>query len=534
MSRDTGPESGVCCDPVRAASGTRACRCGGLRGARSGSPRPASVQQRRPRNATGGPASHGSRPEASIARGSARRRQLGEVDLLGVSTSVAVSAARSRRPGSARSAAAAGGARPRRRRSPCRTSGAAASAARRPTNSGPRTRAGTARSGRRPGPRAGRPPLNAPAEAPWTSSKRRQAELLDRRRHPGRDDAAHPAALDHQRDRRPSVRAPGLEPWSRRRRSARSTGWCAGPRSSRRRRGEGIGGELEDRESHRRQGTVTRRGSVTRPGAARSTSLMSAGSGWGWRRSAGRLHQRRPRRRPGRRAPPWRRCGRRAHAVLDAAYAAGRALLRRRPLLRPGRGVPRARGLPSGASARAAVSVGSKWGYTYTAGWRLDADVNEVKDLTRRRRCAARRQETRALSATRSALYQIHSATVDSGVLEDRCGARRAGAAARRGGLVHRAVADGPRAGRDVSGRWSRRLRRVQATWNLLEPSAGPALAAAHEAGLGVIIKEAVANGRLTDRGDAPRCRGRGRALASPRTRWRWRACWRSPGSTSC
>jgi aryl-alcohol dehydrogenase-like predicted oxidoreductase len=41
----------------------------------------------------------------------------------------------------------------------------------------------------------------------------------------------------------------------------------------------------------------------------------------------------------------------------------------------------------------------------------------------------------------------------------------------------------------------------VQATWNLLEPSAGPALAEAHAAGLRVVIKEAVANGRLTDRG---------------------------------
>src|SRR5687767_873026 len=26
------------------------------------------------------------------------------------------------------------------------------------------------------------------------------------------------------------------------------------------------------------------------------------------------------------------------------------------------------------------VVVGSKWGYTYTAGWRVDADVHEVKD----------------------------------------------------------------------------------------------------------------------------------------------------------
>jgi aryl-alcohol dehydrogenase-like predicted oxidoreductase len=40
----------------------------------------------------------------------------------------------------------------------------------------------------------------------------------------------------------------------------------------------------------------------------------------------------------------------------------------------------------------------------------------------------------------------------------------------------------------------------VQATWNLLEPSAGPALAEANAAGWGVIVKEGVANGRLTDR----------------------------------
>jgi aryl-alcohol dehydrogenase-like predicted oxidoreductase len=44
----------------------------------------------------------------------------------------------------------------------------------------------------------------------------------------------------------------------------------------------------------------------------------------------------------------------------------------------------------------------------------------------------------------------------------------------------------------------------VESTWNLLDRSAGPALAAAHKEGLGVIIKEAVANGRLTDRGDVP------------------------------
>ena len=44
----------------------------------------------------------------------------------------------------------------------------------------------------------------------------------------------------------------------------------------------------------------------------------------------------------------------------------------------------------------------------------------------------------------------------------------------------------------------------MQATWNLLEPSAGEALAEAHARGWGVIIKEGLANGRLTDRNPAP------------------------------
>jgi aryl-alcohol dehydrogenase-like predicted oxidoreductase len=42
----------------------------------------------------------------------------------------------------------------------------------------------------------------------------------------------------------------------------------------------------------------------------------------------------------------------------------------------------------------------------------------------------------------------------------------------------------------------------VQATWNLLERSVGPALAEARARGLEVIVKEPLANGRLTRRGD--------------------------------
>ena len=41
----------------------------------------------------------------------------------------------------------------------------------------------------------------------------------------------------------------------------------------------------------------------------------------------------------------------------------------------------------------------------------------------------------------------------------------------------------------------------MQATWNLHERSAESSLARAHEAGLRVLVKEALANGRLTARG---------------------------------
>ena len=44
----------------------------------------------------------------------------------------------------------------------------------------------------------------------------------------------------------------------------------------------------------------------------------------------------------------------------------------------------------------------------------------------------------------------------------------------------------------------------VQATWNLHERAAGPALARAHEAGLTVYVKEALANGRLAGREPVP------------------------------
>jgi aryl-alcohol dehydrogenase-like predicted oxidoreductase len=189
----------------------------------------------------------------------------------------------------------------------------------------------------------------------------------------------------------------------------------------------------------------------------------------------------------------------RTHEVLDAAYAAGvrhfdaaRSYGRAEEFL--GQWLA-ARGFEPGA-----LTVSSKWGYTYTADWQVDADPPEVKDLSA---ATLRRQlvETREQLGEHLSLYQIHSATLSSGVLDDPevrallADLRSSGVAiglsvtgTEQAATILRAI--------EVGG-----FDTVQATYNLLERSAGDALAAAHEAGIGVIIKEALANGRLTARG---------------------------------
>jgi aryl-alcohol dehydrogenase-like predicted oxidoreductase len=199
---------------------------------------------------------------------------------------------------------------------------------------------------------------------------------------------------------------------------------------------------------------------------------------------------------------------RRTHEVLDFAYETGvryfdaaRSYGRAEEFL--GSWLSR-RGLAPGE-----VTVGSKWGYTYTADWQVDADPPEVKDLSA---ATFRRQldETRSFLGEHLSLFQIHSATLSSGVLDD--GELREELAALRASGVAIGFTT---TGTEQAATIERALEvggfdTVQATWNLIERSAGDALQRARDAGMGVIIKEALANGRLTDRenesapGDVP------------------------------
>lgn len=192
----------------------------------------------------------------------------------------------------------------------------------------------------------------------------------------------------------------------------------------------------------------------------------------------------------------------RSQELLDTAYAAGVRYLD------AARSYGRAEEFLAGwlrdrPDAARNVVVGSKWGYTYVADWRTDAETHEVKDhgvQTFERQ----RGLTDALLGDRLDLYQIHSVTPDSPALTDReLQARLAELAAE--GVTVGVSTSGPRQAEairaalavEVEGRPL--FRTVQSTYNLLEPSAGAALAEAHAAGRSVIVKEAVANGRLTE-----------------------------------
>jgi aryl-alcohol dehydrogenase-like predicted oxidoreductase len=190
-----------------------------------------------------------------------------------------------------------------------------------------------------------------------------------------------------------------------------------------------------------------------------------------------------------------------AHAVLDAAFDSGiryvdvaRSYGRAEDFLASWL---HKRGIEPGE-----ISVASKWGYTYTAGWSTSATQHEVKDHSL---AAFNRQLAESIERLGRylSLYQIHSVTAESKTLEDDALIDAIAGLRERGIRAGLSVSG---AGQDVAIRRSLEVRRdgelvfesVQATWNLLERGAESALQDAHDAGMKVVVKESLANGRLT------------------------------------
>jgi len=190
-----------------------------------------------------------------------------------------------------------------------------------------------------------------------------------------------------------------------------------------------------------------------------------------------------------------------AHQVLDAAFDGGiryfdaaRSYGRAEEFL--------ASWLHKRAIEPGEVIVASKWGYTYTAGWSTSAAQHEIKDHSL---AAFERQlsESTERLGRHLSLYQIHSVTADGKTLEDDALIDAIARLRERGIRAGLSVSG---AGQDVAIRRSIEVRRdgervfdsVQATWNLFERGAESALDDAHAAGMKVVVKESLANGRLT------------------------------------
>ncbi len=190
-----------------------------------------------------------------------------------------------------------------------------------------------------------------------------------------------------------------------------------------------------------------------------------------------------------------------AHDVLDAAFADGiryvdaaRSYGRAEDFL--------ASWLRTRAIKPSEIVVASKWGYTYTAGWSTSATQHEVKDHSL---AAFERQLAESVERLGKYLwlYQIHSVTAEGKTLEDSALIDAIARLRERGVRAGLTVSG---AGQPVAIRRSLEVRRdgarvfdsVQATWNLLERGAESALQDAHDAGMRVVVKESLANGRLT------------------------------------
>ncbi len=199
----------------------------------------------------------------------------------------------------------------------------------------------------------------------------------------------------------------------------------------------------------------------------------------------------------------------RAQGVLDAAWDAGmryfdaaRSYGRAEDFLQSW--------LAKRGIAEQAATIGSKWGYTYTADWRVNLPKGQKHEVKDHSLPVLQRQirESRALLGGHLDLYQIHSTTLESGVLTN-VEVLRELARLRDTGLSIGFSVSGPqqadtiRRALEIEFGGVLLFAAVQATWNLLEQSAAQALQEAHAAGMGVIVKEGLANGRLTPRNDS-------------------------------
>lgn len=151
------------------------------------------------------------------------------------------------------------------------------------------------------------------------------------------------------------------------------------------------------------------------------------------------------------------------------------------------------------------VYVSSKWGYSYVADWKVQLEAgapHEVKDHSVEN-FLKQFEESIGILGKYINLYQIHSATFESGVLDNEDVHKALHKCRTDNGIAIGLSVSSPKQDEviqkamtiEVDG--TKLFDSVQCTFNLLEQRPGATLLKAHESGMDIIIKEGMANGRV-------------------------------------
>jgi aryl-alcohol dehydrogenase-like predicted oxidoreductase len=147
------------------------------------------------------------------------------------------------------------------------------------------------------------------------------------------------------------------------------------------------------------------------------------------------------------------------------------------------------------------IQIATKWGYTYVANFDADAKIHEVKELSLTK--LNEQWETSKAFLPRLKVYQIHSATLDTGVLENEAVLKRLAflkneynfeigittTGANQIDVIKKAL--------DVSVEGNQLFDAFQVTYNMLDQSLNSISKELQQQNKRVIIKEALANGRV-------------------------------------
>jgi len=154
------------------------------------------------------------------------------------------------------------------------------------------------------------------------------------------------------------------------------------------------------------------------------------------------------------------------------------------------------------------VDVGTKWGYKYMANFEHNADVHEIKDHSIEQ--LEEQWEVSKLFLSVLKYYQVHSAGFDTGVLTDRAVLQRLHDLKRSNGLRVGITTSGPQQVEVIKKALGVKIDNellfdtYQVTYNMLDQSLSDVIEQLKALNKVVIVKEALANGRLFENIEFP------------------------------